>query len=135
MFPTRDPTMTTRDLARVGQMFLNSGRNHLGEQVIPESFITAVWEGNDRVRAAWAVGKEAALAPDGWYKDQIRVLNIKGHRFMVFVGIHGQILVIEPASDTVIAMHGGYPQTETERMNSLLFLEVVPALLDAAVGL
>lgn len=124
--------MATRDLARVGQLFLNGGRNHLGDQVVPEAFIDLVWEGNDRVRAAWKVGKEAALAPNGWYKDQIRVLDIKGHKFMAFVGIHGQTLVMEPSSGIVIAMNGGYPQTETERMNTLLFLEVVPTLLDAA---
>jgi len=126
--------MTTRDLARAAQLLVNGGRNHLGEQVVPEEFITAVWEGNDRVRAAWAVGKEAALAPNGWYKDQIRVLDIKGHKFMAFVGIHGQAVVMEPESGTIIAMNGGYPQTETARMNSLLFLQVVPAILDATAG-
>lgn len=122
---------TTRDLARVGQLFLDGGKNALGEQVVPEAFIKGVWEGNDRVRAAWGTGKEAMLAPNGWYKDQIRVLDLKGHRFMAFVGIHGQVLVMEPGSGTVIAMNGGYPQTETLRMNSLLFLQIVPAILDA----
>ncbi|WP_204113108.1 serine hydrolase domain-containing protein [Shimia biformata] len=126
--------MRTRDLARVGRVFLNGGRNYLGEQVVPEEFITAIFEGNDRVRAAWTPGKEAALAPDGWYKDQIRVLNIKGHKIIAFVGIHGQTLVMEPATDTVIAMNSGYPQTESERMNTLLFLEAVPTLLDAAAN-
>lgn len=123
--------MRTRDLAKVGRMILNNGQNHLGDQVIPASFLDALWQGNDRVRSAWSVGKEAALAPNGWYKDQIRILKVAGHTFMTFVGIHGQVMVAEPASDTVIAMNGGYPQTETERMNSLLFLEVIPAILDA----
>ncbi|NKW91181.1 serine hydrolase [Rhodobacteraceae bacterium R_SAG9] len=127
--------MRTRDLAKMGRVFLSEGQNHLGEQVVPVAFIDALWEGNDRVRAAWSVGKEAALAPDGWYKDQIRVLNIKGHKIIVFVGIHGQTLVMEPATDTVIAMNGGYPQTETERMNTLLFVEIVPAILEAVAPL
>lgn len=123
--------MRTRDLARVGRMLLAGGKNHLGEQVLPEAFIDALWEGNDRVRAAWSVGKEAALAPNGWYKDQIRILEIGGHKFSVFIGIHGQSLIVEPESETVIALNGGYPQTETERMNTLLFLQAVPAILDA----
>lgn len=123
--------MRTRDLARMGRLMLNGGRNHLGDQVVPEAFIDALWAGNDRVRAAWSVGKEAALAPNGWYKDQIRILEVGGHRFMAFVGIHGQIMVAEPTSQTVIAMNGGYPQTETQRMNTLVFLQVVPAILDA----
>ncbi|MGK7926416.1 MAG: serine hydrolase domain-containing protein [Spirulina sp.] len=127
--------MTTRDLARVGRMFLNDGQNYLGEQIVPKDFIDAIWVGNDRVRAAWTVGKEAALAPDGWYKDQIRVLNIKGHKIVVFVGIHGQILALEKDTDTVIAMNGGYPQTETERMNTLIFLEIIPTLLDEVASM
>lgn len=127
--------MRTRDLARVGRMFLNGGRNHMGEQVVPEAFITAIWNGNDRVRSAWKKGKEAALAPNGWYKDQIRVLDLKGHRVMVFVGIHGQTLVMERDTDTLIAMNGGYTQTETERMNTMLFLETVPAILTATADL
>lgn len=127
--------MATRDLAHIGRVFLNGGRNHLGEQVIPETFLQAVWDGNDRVRAAWKFGKEAALASDGWYKDQMRILNIKGHEILAFVGIHGQVLAMERSSGTLIAMNGGYPQTETIRMNSLLFLEVIPAILDATAKL
>jgi CubicO group peptidase (beta-lactamase class C family) len=123
--------MRTRDLARVGRMFLLRGKNHKGEQIVPERFLDALWEGNDRVRAAWSKGKEAELVPNGWYKDQIRVLDIGGHKIMAFVGIHGQVLVMEPESEMVIAMNGGYPQTETERMNSLLFLQVIPAILHA----
>ena len=54
---------------------------------------------------------------------------------MVFVGIHGQVLVLEKATDTAIAMNGGYPQTETERMNTLIFLEIIPTLLDKTAGM
>lgn len=125
----------TRDLARVGRMILNDGRNHLGDPIVPEAFLDAIWTGNERVRGAWRVGKEAALAPNGWYKDQIRILQVEGHTIMAFVGIHGQILVVEPESETVIAMNGGYPQTETARMNTLIFLQVIPAILDATADL
>ena len=92
-------------------------------------------KGKERGGGGGAVGKEAGVEPDGCYKDQIRVLNIKGHKIIVFVGIHGQTLVMEPATDTVIAMNGGYPQTETERMNTLLFVEIVPAILEAVAPL
>ncbi|TCL00395.1 hypothetical protein BXY66_3036 [Shimia isoporae] len=127
--------MRTRDLAKMGRVIVNGGKNHQGDQIIPAEFLEALWDGNDRVKAAWKVGKEAAIAPDGWYKDQIRVLEIKGHKFLTFVGIHGQTLVVEPETGVVIAMNGGYPQTETERMNIMLFLEIVPAILDAAAKL
>lgn len=122
--------MSTRDLARVGQVVLNDGKNYLGEQVIPESFLSNIWHGNDAVRSAWKKGKEAALAPDGWYKDQYRILNIQGHKILAMVGIHGQVLAMEKKSGVVIAMNGGYPQTETPRMANLIFYQIIPAILD-----
>jgi hypothetical protein len=122
--------MSTRDLARIGLVILNDGKNYLNEQVIPKAFLDAIWEGNDTVRKAWKSGKEAALAPDGWYKDQYRVFNINGHKILVMVGIHGQVLAMEKKSGVVIAMNGGYPQTETPRMANLIFYQIIPAILD-----
>jgi len=54
---------------------------------------------------------------------------------MVFVGIHGQSLIMERETKTLIAMNGRYPQAETKRMNTLLFLEAKPAILDATAKL
>ena len=122
--------MSTRDLARIGLVILNDGKNYLNEQVIPKAFLDAIWEGNDTVRKAWKSGKEAALAPDGWYKDQYRVFNINGHKILVMAGIHGQVLAMEKKSGVVIAMNGGYPQTETPRMANLIFYQIIPAILD-----
>lgn len=127
--------MRTRDLARFGTVMLNGGKNHLGDQVVPKAFLDNLLAGNDEVRAAWARGKESALAADGWYKDQIRVLTTGGHTYMAFVGIHGQVLIMEPSSGVVIAFNGGYPQTETPRMAMLIFHQIVPVLLDAATKL
>ncbi len=122
--------MSTRDLARIGQVILNDGKNYVGEQILPKSFLDAIWDGNDAVRKAWKSGKESALAPDGWYKDQYRILNIEGHKLLFMVGIHGQILAMERNSGVVIAMNGGYPQTETPRMANLIFYQIIPAILD-----
>ncbi len=123
--------MTTRDLARVGQLILNDGKNYVGEQVIPKAFLDAIWNGNDEVRSAWKGSKESGLAPDAWYKDQYRILNINGHKILCMVGIHGQILAMEKTSGVAIAMNGGYTQTETPRMANLIFYQVLPAILDA----
>ncbi|NKF49135.1 serine hydrolase [Shewanella sp. WXL01] len=123
--------MATRDLARVGKVIVNKGKNYKGEQVIPQQFLDAIWAGNDEVRKAWTKGKEYALANDAWYKDQYRVLNIKDHKLLVMIGIHGQVLAIDKASGVIVAMNGGYPQTETPRMANLLFYQVIPAIIDA----
>lgn len=124
--------MTTRDLARIGLVMLNDGKNYLGEPVIPKQFIDALWEGNDAVRSAWKKNKkEGVLIPDAWYKDQFRVLNVGGHKVLCMVGIYGQVLAMEKSSGTVIAMNSGYTQTETPRMVNLAFYQVIPAILDA----
>ncbi|RJG42668.1 serine hydrolase domain-containing protein [Motilimonas pumila] len=121
---------STRDLARIGKMLLNDGKNYLGEQVVPKAFIDQMLAGNDQVRAAWKLSKEAALA-DGWYIDQFRVLNVADHQILAMVGIHGQVVAMDKASGVVIAMNGGYPQTETPRMALGIFHKVIPAILNA----
>ena len=45
----------------------------MGEQVIPQVFINNLLAGNNEVKSAWAKGKEALMAPDAWYKDQIHI--------------------------------------------------------------
>ncbi|MGF1786369.1 beta-lactamase family protein [Photobacterium swingsii] len=122
--------IATKDLARVGRMLLNDGKNYIGEQVIPKAFIDNIWAGNDKVKDAWKKSKEAKLM-NGWYKDQFRVLEVSGHTILAMVGIHGQVVAMDKASGTVIAMNGGYPQTETPRMANMLFNKVIPAILDA----
>jgi len=122
---------TTKDLARMGRVLLNNGKNYVGEEVIPEAFIKSLLEGNDEVRSAWKKGKESALA-DGWYKDQFRILDIPGRTILAMVGIHGQVVAMDMKSNTVVAMNGGYPQTETPRMAMMIFYKALPAIFDAA---
>lgn len=120
----------TKDLARVGRMILNDGKNYVGEQVVPKAFIDALWAGNDDVKSAWLKGKESALA-EGWYKDQFRILKVPGHTILAMVGIHGQVVAMDKESGTVIAMNGGYTQTETPRMAMMIFHKIIPTILDA----
>ncbi|GIU53176.1 serine hydrolase [Shewanella sp. KT0246] len=121
---------STKDLARIGKMIINDGKNYSGEQVLPKAFIDSLMSGNDEVRAAWKLSKESALA-DGWYKDQFRVLNIGEHKILAMVGIHGQVLAMDFDTDTVIAMNGGYPISETPRMAISIFYKTIPAIIEA----
>ncbi|MEM6673207.1 MAG: PQQ-binding-like beta-propeller repeat protein [Planctomycetota bacterium] len=110
--------MATKDLARVGLLFLNDGKNARGEQVLPQAYVDALWQGNDEVRSAWALGKESALA-DGYYKDQFRVLEVGEYRFLAMIGVNGQMCVMHRETDVVIALHGAYPMAETPRFASM----------------
>ncbi|MDJ0939017.1 MAG: serine hydrolase [Woeseiaceae bacterium] len=122
--------MATKDLARVGLLFLNEGRNEKGEQVLPAEFVSDLWEGNDKVRSAWLKGKESALA-DGYYKDQFRVLDVGGYRVLAMVGVNGQMCAMNRETNTVIALNGAYPMAETPRFAAMQFHQFIPAILDA----
>ncbi len=122
--------MATKDLARVGLLFLNEGRNEKGEQVLPAKFVSDLWEGNDIVRSAWQLGKESALA-DGYYKDQFRVLEVGGYRVLAMVGVNGQLCVMNKETNSVIALNGAYPMAETPRFAAMQFHQFIPAILDA----
>ncbi|WP_318440567.1 serine hydrolase domain-containing protein [Photobacterium leiognathi] len=121
---------TTRDLARVGLMLQNNGKNYLGEQVVPSLFIQALWDGNEKVRAAWKLSKEGRLG-EGWYKDQFRVLKVDGRTMLAMTGIHGQAVIMDKKTGAVIAMNGGYPVTESLRMAQIIFVKVAPMIFDA----
>ncbi len=122
--------MATKDLARVGLLFLNEGRNEKGEQVLPAEFVADLWEGNETVRSAWLKSKEAGLA-DGFYKDQFRVLDVGGYRVVAMVGVNGQMCVINRETNSVIALNGAYPMAETPRFAAMQFHQFVPAILNA----
>ncbi|MEX0334838.1 serine hydrolase domain-containing protein [Vibrio tubiashii] len=124
--------MPTKDLARVGLLFLNEGKNEKGEQVLPAKFVKDLWEGNDAVRSAWKKGKESALA-DGYYKDQFRMLEIGGKRYLAMVGVNGQMCVMNKEANSVIALNGAYPMAETPRFAVMQFHQFVPAVVEALV--
>lgn len=130
--------ISTRDLARVGQVLVNKGKNLAGEQVVPAAFIDSLLQGNDQVRHAWQQGKEASLAK-GWYQDQFRTLYLPSHtgetyKVLAMVGIHGQVLIMEPESQTVIAMNSGFAEMQSTRMARLIFNQLVPAILDKVLA-
>lgn len=122
--------MATKDLARVGMLFLNEGKNAKGEQVLPKQFVADLWQGNDDVRSAWKLSKEVALA-DGYYKDQFRVLEIGDKRILAMIGVNGQVCAMHKETNSVIALNGGYPMAETPRFAAMQFHQFVPAILEA----
>ncbi|MCG8579910.1 MAG: beta-lactamase family protein [Bacteroidales bacterium] len=122
--------MATKDLARVGLLFLNEGKNAKGEQVLPKKYVNELWEGNDLVRSAWKLSKESKLA-EGYYKDQFRMLEINGNRYLAMIGVNGQMCVMHKETNSVIALNGAYPMAETPRFASMQFYQFVPAIIDA----
>lgn len=121
---------TTRDVAIMMDLLVNNGKNRNGSQIISKKFIDNLLKGDDKVRSAWKYSKESKLVSDAWYKDQIRIFDIQGHKILAFVGIHGQVTIGEPSTGIVIAMNGAQDERESIRTVSMTFLDAIPTLLD-----
>ncbi len=55
----------------------------------------------------------------------------EARRFGHWVGVNGQMCVMNRETNTVIALNGAYPMAETPRFASMQFHQFVPAILDA----
>ncbi|MCD4851780.1 beta-lactamase family protein [Arthrobacter sp. AK01] len=111
---------TARDLARVGQLMLDAG-NGPGGRVVSEGWVHSILEGGDP--QAMMDSSFTAIHPGGSYTRQWWCTgNERGN--VTGIGIHGQYLWIDPATDTVIAKLSTWPEPESdqlhERQNQLL---------------
>jgi len=123
--------MTNRDFALMGYIWGNDGKTFDGTQVVPKKWLSDILLGNDEVRSAWLKGKEAPLG-EGFYKDQFRVLELGGKKWLLAVGVGGQVIAVQKESKTVIAMFSNYNVPSSPRMATLFFHIAIPAI-EAAI--
>jgi CubicO group peptidase (beta-lactamase class C family) len=100
--------VTTRDLARVGQLIVQDGTRN-GVQVIPREWIADVMSGGDP--AAWDAGPFAVYYPRLPIHYRSKCYVIRGEQPLFFgLGIHGQNLFVDRARELVIAKVSSQPQ-------------------------
>jgi CubicO group peptidase (beta-lactamase class C family) len=92
---------TAADLARVGQLVLDGGR-----EVLPEWFVDDLFHGGDP--ALWAAGEYAASMPGAAYRSCWYELLPEGEVLMAG-GIHGQLIWIDRARQVVVAKQSCWP--------------------------
>lgn len=97
--------ITVEDLARFGNLILNHG-TIVGRSVIPERWIEQTLNGGDRL--AWQAGDMSYILPDGRYHNKWYQVGNSDRCFMG-LGIHGQWLFINPATDVVIVKFSSQP--------------------------
>ena len=98
--------VTTRDLARFGQLHLQNGVMN-GRRIVPDSWIRDFRENGDA--AAWDRGNFAPTMPGCHYRSKWYTDLKDPHRPYFGSGIHGQSVFVDPVASVVIANHASHP--------------------------
>lgn len=99
-------SVTARDLARLGQLVLDSGRTADGRQVVPQDWIDDMRRNGDR--QAWLGGSFLATFPEGRYRSSWYQAG-DDHDCFAADGIHGQRLWVDPVTRIVAVKFSSQP--------------------------
>ncbi len=116
-----------RDLGRFGEMMRREG-NVAGTQVVPQDWIADIRHAGDA--AAWQRGSMAKFLPKGRYRSKWYQLGSESGAYCG-IGIHGQWIYIDPASEIVIAKMSSQKLPVDEPLDGLMltgFAAIVRAL-------
>lgn len=108
--------ITTRDLARLGQLVMDGGRTAAGARVIPSAWIDDMRSNGNR--QAWVDGNFADMFPDGRYRSCWYDVG-DGRGTFAGVGIHGQWLWCDPVSRVVLARTSSRPDPSDDAATAL----------------
>lgn len=100
--------VTLRDLARFGRVLLDRGAGPDAQTVIPTAWIDDTRRGGDRDAAAAEMGN---VHPAGSYRNQFWISG-DSHGCFYGVGIYGQYVWMDPASDVVVAKMSSLPEAD-----------------------
>lgn len=95
-------TMTARDMARVGQLVLDGGRD-----VVPDWFVEDLFAGGDPQQ--WSKGDRADHIPGGTYRSCWYKLPM-GPGIVAALGIHGQMIYVDRPRQVVVAKQSHWPE-------------------------
>lgn len=95
---------TLRDMARLGQLMLDEGRQG-SEQIVPAAAIASIRDGGQKSTFAKA---GYTLLP-GWSYSAMWWVSHDSHGAYAARGVHGQTLWIDPAADMVIVRFASSP--------------------------
>lgn len=105
-----------RDFARFGQFILEGARIN-GKSVVPENWLQEATTTQVRVWGSWGYGYQWWTFDDGTFKA---------------LGIHGQMIYIDPPRKLVVAINSAWPEAESYRRQQVVsdFLKSLSQELD-----
>jgi len=98
---------TLRDLGRFGQMLLERGSVD-GRQVVPEWWIADSYAGASHSRQVFAASGNDSWMPGGMYRNQFWLPSAT-REVLLCLGIHGQMIWVEPARKLVVVKLSSWP--------------------------
>ena len=102
---------TVRDLGRFGQMLLEDGLAG-GRRVVPSRWLAESHHPGSDVREAFAASPDEAVLPGAWYRNQFWFIPGRNGVNLVCLGIHGQMVHVNPATRTVTVKLSTWPDAQ-----------------------
>lgn len=104
--------VTPRDLAKIGLLMLNKGKNQKGEQVFSKKWIE---ESINPTESHLMPGKRANADSDEGYKNQWWFPIERDGKDFSAIGIYGQTLYINPEKNIIIASNSAYANYNNDK--------------------
>ncbi len=125
---------TLRDLGRFGQMLLSGGVAQ-GEQVVPAWWIADSYAGAADTREVFAASGNGTWLPGGGYRNQFWLPG--GREVLLCLGIHGQMIWVEPARELVVVKVSSWPlpQEPSLLLDTFAAIDMIGFQLDLGAGL
>jgi len=108
--------MTLRDLGRFGQFILEGGRIN-GESIVPDNWFQAATQTQIPLWGGWGYGYQWWTMNDGTFRA---------------IGIHGQMIHIDPERHLVVAIYSAWPEAESDKRRAAVanFLNTITREID-----
>ena len=109
--------MKLRDAGRFGQFMLEEGRID-GKSILPDGWMEAATQTQVSIWGPWGYGYQWWTFGEGTYRA---------------IGIHGQLIHIDPARQLVVVISSAWPEAENmqRQMTGFNFLTTLSRVLDA----
>ena len=125
---------TLRDLGRFGQMLLDGGVAQ-GRPVVPAWFLADSYAAAPDTREVFAASGNGSWLPGGGYRNQFWLPG--GREVLLCLGIHGQMIWVEPARELVVVKLSSWPlpQEPALLLDTLAAIDMIGFQLTLAAGL